>query len=98
MGAPDADAVGVGLIPDPGGNLPGFCSPEIQPVLADAITGSRPVDDADPELWDALPVLPLVQNNTVFAVSSALSSVLDGPTAGWLWTGPLAGLPDWPVP
>jgi len=35
--------------------------------------------------------------STVFAVSPGLSSVLEGPQDGWLWTGPLAGLAAWPV-
>ncbi len=42
-------------------------------------------------------MLPLIEPITIFAVSPEIATVLDGPTDGWLWTGPLAGLPDWPV-
>jgi ABC-type transport system substrate-binding protein len=82
---------------DPGGNLSGFCSTAVQPLLADAITGSGSAGRADADLWNELPVLPLIEPITIFAVSPEIATVLDGPTDGWLWTGPLAGLPDWPV-
>ena len=63
-----------------------------------AITGAGPVAAADPGLWAALPVLPLIQPSSIFAVSDALRSVLDTPHDGWAWTGPLSGLSGWPVP
>ena len=79
------------------GNLSGYCTAATQKILVDAITGQSGVDAADPGLWANLPVLPLAELSTVFAVSPGLSSVLDGPHEGWLWTGPLAGLAAWPV-
>jgi len=79
------------------GNLSGYCNAATQKILVDAITGQSGVEAADPGLWANLPVLPLAELSTVFAVSPGLSAVLDGPHDGWLWTGPLAGLPDWPV-
>ncbi len=79
------------------GNLSGYCTAATQKLLVDAITGQSGVEAADPGLWSNLPVLPLAELSTVFAVSPALDSVLDGPHDGWLWTGPLQGLPDWPA-
>jgi len=79
------------------GNLSGYCTAATQKILVDAITGQTGVDAADPGLWANLPVLPLAELSTVFAVSPGLSSVLEGPQDGWLWTGPLAGLAQWPV-
>jgi len=78
------------------GNLSGYCNADTQKILVDAITGQSGVEAADPGLWANLPVLPLAELSTVFAVSPGLSAVLDGPHDGWLWTGPLGGLPDWP--
>jgi len=79
------------------GNLSGYCTAATQRILVEAITGQSAVDGADPGLWSNLPVLPLAELSTVFAVSPELASVLDGAHNGWLWTGPLEGLPDWPV-
>ena len=64
----------------------------------DAITGTGPIDAVDPALWASLPVLPLIQESSVFAVSNALRSVVATPHDGWAWTGPLSGLSGWPVP
>ncbi len=86
---------------------PRCCEPEISPGIANRrpkacwrlrITGAGPVAAADPGLWAALPVLPLIQPSSIFAVSDALRSVLDAPHDGWAWTGPLSGLSGWPVP
>jgi len=79
------------------GNLSGYCDAATQQLLVGAVTGQTAVEAADPGLWAQLPVLPLAELSTVFAVSPGLASVLDGPHDGWLWTGPLEGLPDWPV-
>ena len=46
---------------------------------------------ADPSLWADLPVLPLIQQSSVFAVTESLRSVLTGPHQGWMWSGPLSG-------
>ena len=84
-------------VPPRTGNLSGYCTPRSQQMLTSAISGGRPVTDLDPELWADLPVLPLVQQSAVFAVSLSLQSVLQGSTAGWVWTSPLSGLSQWPV-
>ncbi len=79
------------------GNLSGYCEPSTQLLLVAAITGAGPVTAADPGLWEALPVLPLIQQSSVFAVSDALRSVVATAHDGWAWTGPLSGLSTWPV-
>jgi hypothetical protein len=79
------------------GNLSGYCEPSTQQLLVAAITGTGPVAAADPGLWSALPVLPLIQSSSIFAVSDALSPVLGTAHGGWAWTGPLSGLSGWPV-
>jgi hypothetical protein len=75
-----------------------YCEPSTQGLLVAAITGAGPVAAADPGLWAGLPVLPLIQPSSIFAVSDALRPVLDTPHDGWAWTGPLSGLSGWPVP
>ena len=101
-----APAETLGPTPDPGdaetalprtGNLSGYCSEATQRELVDAITGQGSARAADPALWADLPVLPLIQQSAVFAVSESLRSVLDTPHQGWMWTGPLSGLSSWPV-
>lgn len=80
------------------GNLSGYCQARTQRVLTDALTGSGSAAAADPQLWAQLPVLPLIQPQSVFAVAPAFQSVLDTAHPGWAWTGPLAGLASWPAP
>lgn len=79
------------------GNLSGYCEPSVQRDLAAAISGRVPVDVVDGRLWTDLPVFPLLQQSSVFAVSESLRSVLGAPHPGWTWTGPLSGLSGWPV-
>jgi ABC-type transport system substrate-binding protein len=79
------------------GNLSGFCTPGAQSQLVAALTGAGSVTAVDPTLWMELPVLPLLQPSTMFAVSDDLRTVLQGPHPGWTWTGPLSGLSGWPV-
>ncbi len=79
------------------GNLSGYCTPGAQTQLVWALTGIEPVTVLDPTLWADAPVLPVLQPSTMFAVSASLRPVLDGPHDDWEWTGPLAGLSDWPV-
>ncbi|TKV61572.1 hypothetical protein FDO65_08405 [Nakamurella flava] len=77
------------------GNLSGLCSSAVQPGLVAALAAGT-VPDVDEPLWAALPVLPLAQPTTTFAVGSGLQSLLDGPVAGWTWTTPLQGAQNWP--
>ena len=79
------------------GNLSGYCQASTQRELVDAITGNGEVAAADPALWSDLPVLPLIQPAAVFAVSESLRSVMATEHRGWMWAGPLSGLPTWPV-
>ena len=79
------------------GNLSGYCTAGTQRDLVAAITGRSSADEADAALWAALPVLPLIQQSAIFAVSETLRPVLNGPHDGWMWTGPLSGLSGWPA-
>ena len=70
------------------GNLSGYCEPATQRQLVAAITGRVSVDRGRSRVCGpTLPVLPLIQPSSVFAVSDALRSVVDGPHDGWAWTG-----------
>ncbi|MTD12920.1 hypothetical protein GIS00_03040 [Nakamurella sp. YIM 132087] len=88
--------------PVPVGNPGGFCDPAIDALLADAVaTGSTDsgvsggqLDDA---LWSQLPVLPLSAPDQVVATGDLLAGILADAGPGWAWTGPLAGLPEWPT-
>ena len=79
------------------GTCPGIASSDTQQVLTAAISGAGPVDDAGPDLWSDLPVLPFIQPAAVFAVAESLQPVLQRSQDGWVWTSPLAGLSSWPV-
>ena len=79
------------------GNLAGYCTTATQSDLVQALTGKGSTAAADPALWTDLPALPLLQQSAVFAASDSLRSVLAGDHSGWMWTGPLIGLPGWPV-
>jgi len=79
------------------GHLSGYCTTETQRDLEDALTGQGSSAFADPTLWADLPVLPLLQQLAVFAVSEPLRPVLAGDQRGWMWTGPLIGLSGWPA-
>ena len=76
---------------------PGTARADTQQDLVDALTGQGSSAFADPTLWADLPVLPLLQQSAVFAVSESLRSVLAGDQRGWMWTGPLIGLSGWPA-
>lgn len=95
-GDPAVDPVAAGAPPRTG-NLSGFCEPGVQQALTRALTGAVPVGVLDPPLWTELPVLPLAEPSMVFAVSEPLGAVVEGARTGWLWSGPLQSLPDWPV-
>jgi ABC-type transport system substrate-binding protein len=99
--SPSATATAPGsadAVPTPRtGNLSGYCTTSAQQDLVDALTGQGSSAFADPTLWADLPVLPLMQQSAVFAVSESLRTVLAGDQRGWMWTGPLIGLPGWPA-
>nr|WP_240189015.1 ABC transporter substrate-binding protein [Nakamurella flavida] len=95
--APVADAA-VPVLPPRVGNLSGYCAPDLQETLTDALAGRVDVTEADDMLWSALPVLPVAEPTTTFAVAPELASVITTERRGWVWTGPLAGLAEWPTP
>lgn len=85
-----------------GANLAGWCNAELQPTLLQLLAegtegnaGRQTLSDVGTAVLAALPVIPLGQPQAVFAVAPELRSVLSGSRAGWLWTGPLAGLAGW---
>lgn len=81
-------------------NLTGYCPPSLQPELAAGLAGNGdPAESSsiDASLWSTLPSLPLGQPIAQFVVAPALARVMAGAGAGWLWTGPLVGLPSWPA-
>lgn len=78
------------------GNLSGLCSSVVQPGLVAALS-SGSVPDVDRALWDELPVLPLAQPTTTFAVGPGLRDLLAGPVTGWIWATPLLGAQNWPA-
>jgi hypothetical protein len=91
--APDAPAT----TPPRTGNLSGYCEAQTQMALQQALVGTASATSADPLLWAGMPVLPLLQPSTVFAVEGSLEGVLPADDSGWTWTGPLNDLPRWPA-
>lgn len=78
------------------GNLSGLCSAAVQPGLVTALAGGA-TSSVDAAIWAELPVLPLGQPVSTFAVGPGLAAVLDGPTGGWVWSTPLQDAQDWPA-
>jgi ABC-type transport system substrate-binding protein len=79
------------------GNLSGYCSAEVQPMLDLAsVSGTvRPaVDDA---LSAAVPVLPILRPSATFAASALIAPQLGLAGPGWAFSGPLTGLSGWPT-
>jgi ABC-type transport system substrate-binding protein len=82
------------------GNLSGFCSTEIQPLL-ERLTAAGPVAGLDRQLIAALPVLPISRPTAVFAASAAITakvraagSTMHGAAP---FAGPINSLSDWPA-
>jgi len=78
------------------GNLSGYCSAEVQPMLDRAASSGT----VRPELNDALsadvPVLPITRPSATFAASALIAPQLGLSGPGWDFSGPLTGLPVWP--
>jgi ABC-type transport system substrate-binding protein len=92
-----ASSFGCGLPDTPGsGNLSGYCTAGTESALAAALAGRGGLAAVDRQLAADIPVIPLGEPVAVFAVSAGLARVAGRAGRGWLWTGPLAGLPDWP--
>ncbi|GAA1215145.1 ABC transporter family substrate-binding protein [Prauserella alba] len=76
-------------------NPAGYCDPELQSVIVDALTGSKPLDEAlrtvEPALWDAGVTIPLFQPTDTVAVTSDVEGVRTAPMPA----GPFASAVEW---
>ncbi len=79
------------------GNLSGFCSSEVQPLLQQA-TATASIGALDQELVAALPVLPISRPAAVFAASAGITAKVRAAGARSSFTGPIGSLPSWPAP
>ena len=88
-----------GITPTPlprAGNLSGYCSAQVQPMLTAAASSGIVPQGLDPALSAALPVLPITRPYAVFATSPLIAPQLGLAGPGWVFSGPLIGLPHWP--
>ena len=88
-----------GITPTPlprAGNLSGYCSAKVQPMLTAAASSGLVSPALDPALSSAVPVLPITRPSAVFATSAGLAPQLGLGGPGWVFSSPLIGLPHWP--
>jgi ABC-type transport system substrate-binding protein len=78
------------------GNLSGLCLADLQTLLGQAASGWG-VGPVDPVVSAAVPVVPISRPSAIFAVSAGLASIAAGAGPGWVFSGPLWGLPRWPA-
>ncbi|MBB3050678.1 ABC-type transport system substrate-binding protein [Prauserella isguenensis] len=76
-------------------NPAGYCDPELQPAVVDALTGSKPLDEVlrtvEPALWEAGVTIPLFQPTDTVAVTSEVDGVRIAPRSA----GPFASAVEW---
>lgn len=76
-------------------NPSGYCDPELQSTVVDALTGSKPLDEAlrtvEPALWEAGVAIPLFQPTDTVAVTSDVEGVRTAPMPA----GPFASAVEW---
>lgn len=76
-------------------NPAGYCDPELQPAVVDALTGSKPLDEVlrtvEPALWEAGVTIPLFQPTDTVAVTSEVDGVRIAPRS----PGPFASAVEW---
>ncbi|MCP2255752.1 ABC-type transport system, substrate-binding protein [Prauserella aidingensis] len=76
-------------------NPAGYCDPELQPAVVDALTGSKPLDEVlrtvEPALWEAGVTIPLFQPADTVAVTSDVEGVRTAPMPA----GPFASAVEW---
>lgn len=77
------------------GNLSGFCSPGIQPLLEAATSGPIP-PGLESALAAAVPTIQIERPSAVFATSPRFAAVIAGSGPGWTFSTPLMGLASWP--
>ena len=78
------------------GNLSGFCSTQIQPLL-DQATIDGPPAALGQQLAAALPVLPISRPTAVFAASAAIAAQVRASTSDASFAGSISSLPSWPA-
>ncbi len=78
------------------GNLSGYCQSDVQQMLDRAVAGRGDLSGVNDRTWSDLPVLPIGQPTAVFAVGPSLVDVMADIGSGWLWSGPLQSVPEWP--
>jgi ABC-type transport system substrate-binding protein len=78
------------------GNLSGYCRIDVQEALDAALAGQGDLSTVNDRTWSDLPVIPIGQPTAIFAVGPSLAGVLGQAGSGWLWSGPLQSVPDWP--
>ncbi len=84
--------------PTDGIGTDGFCDETVRPAMTAYLAGGDPGELVD-LAWQRLAVLPLAEPTAVLALGPTLSGVgLPDDAAALLWSGPLRGLPDWPLP
>ena len=85
----------VPVVSPTGGNLSGYCDPDVDRLVGQAVRSGGGLDQVDSRLWSDLPVIPIGTPVTTFAVGPALTAVIGQSGPGWTWSGPLVGLPSW---
>lgn len=78
------------------GNLSGFCSTEVQPLLEEAVEDA-PTEALDAQLTAALPVLPISRPAAVFAASATIMAKVRAGHSDSSFAGPISSLPSWPA-
>lgn len=77
------------------GNLSGYCSAPVEAAITAALAGVGDLGPTDSRLWSDLPILPIGEPTAILAVGPSLQRATIGNGDGWLWSGPLQGLPQW---
>lgn len=80
-----------------GGNLSGYCSTVVQPILQRALESGHPPTEAEDPLVTDRPIWPIAQPVDTVVVSPSLTEVVAHAGPGWIFGGPFAGVADWPL-
>ena len=80
------------------GNLSGYCSDQVQPLLAQSASSGDVPAGLESSLAADVPVVQISRPMSIFATSAALAPLLGHAGPGWVFSGPLSTLPAWPSP
>ena len=94
FGCPDSSAPPGGAR---GGNLSGYCSTVVEPILQRAMESGHAPDAAENPLVIDRPIWPIAQAVDTVVVSPALRGVVADAGPGWIFGGPFADVADWPL-